>query len=211
MTGDEIMAFAERQYFKNQENYKNPYREGSNEFNTYERGWMQALKRDGGRQLVKPKKPPIAKSGASSNEKEKVYRKLFKNFKEASAFVKGMDQKIRARIKRHGVEFVVENNVSFDAPNYQQQDPQPSKTKGRSLPADISGDTRLCIGCSKAFPAERIYASPWVLRCTDCQSAYERSHDTRPHINEGLADTREGHKRLRSQLGKDMRNRARGH
>ena len=38
-------------YFSSNGNYFNPYKVGSMEFNAYERGWMQALKRDDRRDI----------------------------------------------------------------------------------------------------------------------------------------------------------------
>lgn len=44
---DEIYREGEAYYFKKGA-YKNPYPNGSNEFNEFERGWTQALKRTSG-------------------------------------------------------------------------------------------------------------------------------------------------------------------
>lgn len=46
----EIRETAARDYFRSGGKYNNPYPNGSDEFNHYERGWTQALKRDGGKQ-----------------------------------------------------------------------------------------------------------------------------------------------------------------
>lgn len=42
---DEIIRQGKDDYFTNNGVYNNPYRAGSAEFNAYERGWMQSLKR----------------------------------------------------------------------------------------------------------------------------------------------------------------------
>jgi len=34
-----------KSYFQNKEKYKNPYKRGTDEYNLFERGWSQALKR----------------------------------------------------------------------------------------------------------------------------------------------------------------------
>ena len=71
-------------------------------------------------------------------------------------------------------------------------------------------DVRLCIDCGVVIPPERVRAVPSVSLCVRCQSFLEQNHDTRAYVDEGLAGTREGHKRMRGQLWGDMRNRARG-
>jgi hypothetical protein len=49
MTLDEIKNLGARKYFDDQGIYRNPYAAGSPEFNEFERGWMQSLKKDEGR------------------------------------------------------------------------------------------------------------------------------------------------------------------
>ena len=70
--------------------------------------------------------------------------------------------------------------------------------------------SRLCADCGCTISAARLQVSPNASRCVRCQSEYERGHDTRPKIDEGLAGTRAEHKRMRAQLWGDMRNRGRG-
>lgn len=52
MTLSEINKLGARKYFKDHGVYRNPYVVGTPEYNEFERGWMQSLKRNGG-QLVK--------------------------------------------------------------------------------------------------------------------------------------------------------------
>jgi hypothetical protein len=42
---DEIVREGERHYFSNKGKLQNPYPGGSDEFNRFERGWVQALKK----------------------------------------------------------------------------------------------------------------------------------------------------------------------
>lgn len=56
MTEHEIIALAARQYAEGGK-YRNPYGLNAAEFNAYERGWMQALKRDNARQLSEAPTP----------------------------------------------------------------------------------------------------------------------------------------------------------
>lgn len=58
---------------------------------------------------------------------------------------------------------------------------------------------RLCIDCGKSIPTGR--NDP---RCVPCKTLYEKSHDTRPKINEGIAGTREENKKMRGGLYGDM-------
>ncbi len=69
---------------------------------------------------------------------------------------------------------------------------------------------RLCSACGMEIPPERINVTPGATRCIKCQNDFELHHDTRPKIDEGLAGTREGHKKMRGQLWAEMRNRGRG-
>lgn len=68
----------------------------------------------------------------------------------------------------------------------------------------------LCIDCQKKIPEARLAISPNAVRCVSCQSAFEKTHDTRPKINEGLAGTREENKRMRGQIWGEIRGRSRG-
>jgi hypothetical protein len=49
MTTNDIKNLGERKYFQDQGAYRNPYPQGSMEFNEFERGWMQSLKKDDAR------------------------------------------------------------------------------------------------------------------------------------------------------------------
>ncbi len=44
----EITKLGTKKYFEDCGRYRNPYPSGSAEFNEFERGWMQSLKRDNG-------------------------------------------------------------------------------------------------------------------------------------------------------------------
>lgn len=55
---DSIIKTAGNDYFTSaKSNYQNPYSIGTPEFNSYERGWMQALKRDGAKRVYQPMPP----------------------------------------------------------------------------------------------------------------------------------------------------------
>ena len=47
MNADEICRLGARKYFEDRGVYRNPYPMGSPEFNEFERGWMQSLKKHG--------------------------------------------------------------------------------------------------------------------------------------------------------------------
>lgn len=58
----EIIAHGKADYFSHRGAYSNPYKAGPlADFNAYERGWMQSLKRDDARLVDTPK--PHADSG----------------------------------------------------------------------------------------------------------------------------------------------------
>jgi RNA polymerase-binding transcription factor DksA len=70
--------------------------------------------------------------------------------------------------------------------------------------------TRLCENCDQSIPAARLAKVPDARLCIACQASYESTHDTRPHIDEGLAGSREDHKRMRSKQWSEMVQRSRG-
>lgn len=74
--------------------------------------------------------------------------------------------------------------------------------------ADVS-TTRPCSECGQAIPEARLLKVPDARFCVACQEKYERTHDTRPHIDEGLAGSREDHKRMRAKQWGDMARRSR--
>lgn len=47
MTLSEVKKQGSQKYFEDRGAYRNPYSVGSPEFNEFERGWMQSLRRDG--------------------------------------------------------------------------------------------------------------------------------------------------------------------
>lgn len=49
MSLNEIRKLGAQRYAEDKQNYRNPYQPATPEFNEFERGWMQALKRDEGR------------------------------------------------------------------------------------------------------------------------------------------------------------------
>lgn len=49
----EITALAARQYFEHRGTYRNPYAQGTQEYDAYERGWMQSLKKNDARLVSK--------------------------------------------------------------------------------------------------------------------------------------------------------------
>lgn len=69
---------------------------------------------------------------------------------------------------------------------------------------------RLCGGCGQAIPAARLRSMPGAQFCVACGEKYEKTHDTRPRIDEGLAGSREDHKRMRGKQWGDMVQRSRG-
>ncbi len=63
-----------------------------------------------------------------------------------------------------------------------------------------------CVDCGASIPAARIQANPATERCVRCQQAFEQLDPslTERKIDEGLAGTREDHKRMRGNLRSDM-------
>lgn len=61
--------------------------------------------------------------------------------------------------------------------------------------------TRYCVDCSRAIPTARLNLNPNASRCIKCQTSFEKTHDTRAHINEGLAGTRSDNIRMRYRGG----------
>jgi len=67
------------QYYFNMGTYKNPYPPGSLEFNEFERGWTQALKRSNGSQIShslinKTLSEPIISASENIKQQSELYR-----------------------------------------------------------------------------------------------------------------------------------------
>jgi hypothetical protein len=56
MLPSEICKLGARRYFQDRGVYRNPYPPGTVEFDEFERGWMQSLKRDNGRLIGETEK-----------------------------------------------------------------------------------------------------------------------------------------------------------
>jgi RNA polymerase-binding transcription factor DksA len=91
----------------------------------------------------------------------------------------------------------------------QERSPQIFLNKETSISENKMKEIRFCIECGSSIPKERIEASN-ASRCIKCQEEFEKSHDTRIKINEGLPGTREGHKRMRGQIWGEIKKRNSG-
>jgi len=85
------------------------------------------------------------------------------------------------------------------------------------IPAAVSrpasnATARRCIDCRREIPVERLEAIPNTTRCLACQRVHEGMSpgSTNRRIDEGLAGTRGGHKRMRGQVWSAVRRRSRG-
>ena len=147
----------------------------------------------------------------------------FASFADASDFAKRMAQEHKAvvRLVRRANEYIVEGTFPVDVSLHVESKPERLLLGAKTPPADSvtppsSGsvesvaDARLCVECGVVIPHARVVAVPTVCRCVKCQSVFENTHDTHPHINEGLAGTRDENKKMRGQLWGGMRDRGRG-
>lgn len=89
------------------------------------------------------------------------------------------------------------NNERDKNPNLKNKSNYSSQVESKQ--SSNSNDLRLCIDCGKTIPTGR--NDP---RCVPCKTLYEKSHDTRPKINEGIGGTREENKKMRGGLYGDM-------
>ena len=69
---------------------------------------------------------------------------------------------------------------------------------------------RLCNACQEPIPEERLKSLPNTQYCVRCQSQSESGHDTRRYADEGLAGSREDHKKMRGRQWGGMVQRSRG-
>lgn len=158
--------------------------------------------------------------------------RTFASFSEASAFAKSAALKRRCSVSvfQQDDEWLVEELPSKASPTPSVPSPQEmdaSSTATHLSNEQASVNVRLaepheksalenpllikyCIGCGQCIPPGRVEINPNVSRCTKCQSEFEQTHDTRQKIDEGLAGTRDAHKKMRGQLWGDMQNRGRG-
>ncbi len=147
----------------------------------------------------------------------------FASFADASEFAKRMAREHKAvvRLVRRANEYIVEGTFPADDSLHVESEPErfhlgaTTTTVDSVIPPSSASvksvaDVRLCVECGVVIPHARVVAVPTVARCVKCQSEFEHTHDTRPHINEGLAGTRDENKKMRGQLWRDMRNRGRG-
>ena len=74
----------------------------------------------------------------------------------------------------------------------------------------LTSFARLCIDCMKSIPEQRLAIAPKSIRCVKCQYEFEKTHDTRPKIDEGLAGSREENKRMRAQVWGEIKKRNTG-
>ena len=157
-------------------------------------------------------------------------KKIFNTFKEAAAYARDFGAG-SVRVRPEDGKYVVV--ASWFRPSTNGQESTPETTRSRPITPDAinkvsdspqkppvinrpiekiahQAPQRLCIDCQKKIPEARLAISPSAVRCVSCQSAFEKTHDTRPKINEGLAGTREENKRMRGQIWGEIRGRSRG-
>lgn len=65
MKPEQIRESGARDYFAMSGKYSNPYAIGTAEHDAYERGWMQSLKRDGGKRVDAKGVPDFSQKGQS--------------------------------------------------------------------------------------------------------------------------------------------------
>lgn len=158
--------------------------------------------------------------------------RAFASFSEASAFAKSaaLERQCSVSVFQQSDKWLVEDLPSKvpptpSAPSSQEMDTSSTAThlSNEQVSVDLQVATpheksahknplliKYCIGCGQCIPPGRVEVNPNVARCTKCQSEFEQTHDTRQKIDEGLAGTRDAHKKMRGQLWGDMRNRGRG-
>ena len=66
---------------------------------------------------------------------------------------------------------------------------------------------RVCVDCGTFIPKARVELMPNVLRCVRCQSAFEKTHDTRTKVNEGFGGSREDVRKMKAKQWGEMANR----
>jgi hypothetical protein len=76
----------------------------------------------------------------------------------------------------------------------------------RANPIPKGSEDYLCIDCGELIPLARVEAIPNVQRCVNCQRLFEKkdSSITTRRIDEGLAGSRDDHKKMRSRQWGDM-------
>ena len=86
------------------------------------------------------------------------------------------------------------------------------QVKRRLASTSINDATnRYCIDCGKSIPSARLEISPEARRCVQCQRALEGKNPSvhRRRIDEGLAGSRDDHKKLKAREWGSMVNRNR--
>lgn len=88
--------------------------------------------------------------------------------------------------------------------------PYPTSTPINSLPSTVETlepGAHICIDCGKSIPKARIELMPHVLRCVNCQSEFEMTHDTRIKVDEGFGGSRDDVRKMKSKQWGEMVNR----
>jgi RNA polymerase-binding transcription factor DksA len=84
-----------------------------------------------------------------------------------------------------------------------------SKVHDRNISSNL--EECLCVDCGGLIPPARVEAVPNVQRCTKCQSRFESRDPSiiKRTVDEGLAGSRDDHKKMRAHLWGDMMRRRR--
>ena len=69
---------------------------------------------------------------------------------------------------------------------------------------------RFCTSCQEPIPEERLASLPNTRYCVRCQGQSEAGHDTKRYLDEGLAGSRDDHKKMRGRQWGEMVQRSRG-
>ena len=132
--------------------------------------------------------------------------KVFDTFKEANEYAKLLVRNGSKGVRLTHLEGKFKVIGIVPEHSLQTHTPEPHNLT-TNHPDHYEDTDRLCVDCYKAIPEERLSIAPNTIRCVSCQSNYEKTHDTRPRINEGIAGTREENKKMRGQVWGEIRNR----
>ena len=155
-------------------------------------------------------------------------QKEFSQFEEASTYARELARKLCSPVSvlrtekgwivthqtaPHQISDVTDSGRSGSIkPTKKTKTPKKtSKTSGKKFPGrcdrNIPGPKdHLCVDCGNLIPQARVKAIPNVQRCTECQSLNERQNPSlvKRKVDEGLAGSRDDHKKMRARQWSDM-------
>lgn len=109
----------------------------------------------------------------------------------------------------HSIQFLDKKTIDSDGDSVSQVVMNAEEVE--SIDEDYGNHQhgKICKDCGALIPHERVKALPLALRCVECQSEYEKTHDSRVKAKEGFGGSRDDIKKMKASHWGEMVNRGR--